>query len=132
MEVRPSGASSASAESNRLAFAHLVAFFDGKFRQMQIERQQALAMVDHYAIPFKEQRPRQDYSPAIHGCDRGSTGYAEIEPLMRSLCGTVENTHGTEHVGDLGIHRSCERPLPFALRANGFKSFGFGFLVLFD
>jgi len=55
MQMRTSSAAGASAESDRLAFAHLVAFFNRKFRQMQIERQQALAMVDHDAIPFKEQ-----------------------------------------------------------------------------
>src|SRR5580698_11479343 len=105
MQVRTGGASCAAAQSDGLAFLHIVAFFHQEFRQMQIERQQSLAMVDHYAISFKEQRPRQDDSPAVDGCDRGSTGHAKIETLMRALDGAVEDTLDSEDVGDLGIHR---------------------------
>ena len=69
MQMRTSRPAGTSAESNRLAFAHLVAFLNRKFRQMQIERQQALAMVDRDAIPFKEQRPGQNDVPAVDGRD---------------------------------------------------------------
>src|SRR6202521_1978768 len=132
MQVRTSSASGASAKSDRLAFVHLVPFFDGKFRQMQIERQQALAMVDHHTIPFKEQRPRQNNATTVDGGDRRSTGHAEIEPLMRALHGTVENALNSEHVGDRGIHRRRERSLPFAPGTERFESVFFCFLVLFD
>src|ERR1700730_777541 len=88
----------APAQSDRLPFTDIVAFLNRKFRQMQIERQQALAMVDHHTIPFKEQRPRQEDAPAIDRCDRRSTGHAEIEPLMRALHGTVEDALDSEHV----------------------------------
>ena len=99
---------------------------------MQIERQQALAVIDHQTIPFKEQRPGQDDAAAVDGRDRGSTGNAEIEPLMRALYGTVEDARDSEHVGDPGIHRRHEGTFPFAAGAEGSKNLGFGFLVLFD
>jgi len=57
MQMRASSAARASAQSDRLPFADVVPFLDGKFRQMKIERQQALTVVDHHTIPFKEQRP---------------------------------------------------------------------------
>src|ERR1022692_1466654 len=104
--MRTSGASGASAQSDLLALLHVVAFFDRKFRQMQIERQQSLTVVDHDAIAFKEQSPRQDHAPVIHGFDRGSAGHAEIESLMSALYGAVENALDSKYVGDLGIHRS--------------------------
>src|SRR5450755_3052716 len=104
--MRTSSASGASAQSDLLALLHIVAFLDRKFRQMQIECQQSLAVVDDNAIAFKEQRPRQDDTPVIYGFDRGATGHAEIEPLMSALYGAVKNTLDSKHVGDLGIHRS--------------------------
>src|SRR5208282_5207716 len=99
---------------------------------MQIERQQALAVVDHYTIAFKEQRLGQDHAPAIYGCDRGSAGHAEIEALMSALDRTVEHALDSKRVGDLGIYRRCKRSLPFALGTQSFESFGFRLLVLFD
>src|SRR5208282_6734289 len=105
---------------------------DGKFRQMQIERQQALAVVNDHAISFKEQGPCQNDAPAIHGCNRRSTGHAEIEPLMRALHRTIEYALDSEHIGDLGIHWRRERTFPFSLSAHSLKSFSFGFLVLRD
>ncbi len=69
MQVRSGGAARAATQSDFLAFFYFVAFLDCEFRKMQIKGQQALAMVDHYAIPLKEQVPRQDYSSGIHGCD---------------------------------------------------------------
>src|SRR5271157_57943 len=132
MQMRTSGASRTSAESDRLPLIHIVAFLNQEFRQMQIERQQSLAMVDHHAIPFKEQRPRQDNASAVDGCDRGSAGHAEIEPLMRALYRTVEDALDSENVRDRGIHRSCERTFPFAAGTDSFKNLGFGFLVLLD
>src|SRR5258708_38901724 len=99
---------------------------------MHIECKQALAMVDHHTIPFKEQRPRQDDASAINGRDRGSIGHAGIEALMRALHGTIEDTLDSEHVGDRGIHRRSERTSPFAVRTDSFKNLGFRFLILFD
>ena len=94
--MRACGASRASAQSDRLPFADIVAFLNGKFRQMQIERQQTLAVVDHHTIPFKEQRPGQDDATAVDRCDRRSTGNAEIKPLMRAPDGTVEDALDSE------------------------------------
>src|SRR6266849_10206126 len=54
MQMRASSAPRAAAQSDRLPFADIVAFLNRKFRQMQIERQQALSVVDHHTIPFKE------------------------------------------------------------------------------
>src|SRR5260370_1258397 len=108
MQMRTGGASRAAAQSDRLPFADIVAFLNRKFRQMQIERQQALAMVDHHTIPLKEQRPRQDDAPAINGGDRRSGKHAQIEPLMGASHGTVEDALDSEHVRDLGIHGSSK------------------------
>src|ERR1700693_4019007 len=102
MQMWPRSAPRAPADSDGLAFSYIVAFFDEKTRQMQIERQQPLAMVDHHEIAFIEQRSRQNDASAIHGCDRGSAGHAEIEPLVRALYGTIEDTLDSKHVGDLG------------------------------
>src|SRR5271165_4075813 len=99
---------------------------------MQIERQQSLSMVNHHAIPFKEQRPRQDDTSAIHGCNCRSSGNAKIEALMRALNGTVEDALDSKHVGNLGIHWSSKRPPPHSLSAQSLEGFGFGRLVLFD
>src|SRR3982074_1190047 len=108
MQMWPGGAPRATAQSDGLAFVHIVALFDRKFRQMQIERQQALAMVDHHTISFKEQRPGQDDAAAVNRCDRRSTGHAEIEPLMRALHGTVKDALDSEHVRDRGVNGSSE------------------------
>src|SRR5208282_4746787 len=118
--------------SDLLSFFYFITFLDRKFRQMQIEGEQSLAVVDHYAIAFKEQRPGQDDASAIDGSYRCSTGNAEIEALMRALHGTVEDAFDSKHVGDRGIHRRRKRTLPFAVRAQGFEGLVFGCLVLFD
>src|SRR5258708_36674665 len=89
-------------------------------------------MVDDHTIPFKEQRPRENDTSAVCCCDRGSSGHAEIEALMRALHGTIEDALDSEHVGDRGIHRRRERTSPFAVRADSFKNLGFRFFVLFD
>src|SRR6266436_6527718 len=99
---------------------------------MHIECKQALAMVDHHTIAFKKQRPRQDDASAIDGRDRGSIGHAEIEALMGTLHGTIEDALDSEHVGDRGIHGRRERTSPFAVRTDSFKSLSFRFLVLLD
>src|SRR5260370_17915680 len=112
MQMRTGDASRASAECDLLALLHIVAFFNQEFRQVQIERKQALAMVDDHTIPFKEQRPRENDTSAVCCCDRGSSGHAEIEALMRALHGTIEDALDSEHFGDRGIHRRPDRPPP--------------------
>ena len=96
MQMWSGRTSCASADSNRLAFVDIVAFLDQKFRQMQIERQQTLAMIDDHTIPLKEKWPRQNDATAIDGCDRGPTEHAKIEPLMRALHRPVENSLHSE------------------------------------
>src|SRR5580658_706536 len=99
---------------------------------MQIERQQSLSMVDHDAIPFKEQRPRQNHASAIYGCDRGPTRHTKIEPLMRALNRSVEDAFDAEHIRDCGLHRGSERTSPFTFRANRLEYIGFHFLALLN
>src|ERR1700690_321657 len=99
---------------------------------MQIKRQQSLTVVDYNKIAFEEQRLRQDDASIIYGFDLRASGYAEVESLMRALYGAVKNALDSKHVGDLGIHRSRERPLPFADGAESFESLGLYFFVLLD
>ena len=132
MQVRSRSAPRTPAKPDRLTFVYLVAFLYGEVRQMQIERQQALAVVNDDAISFKEQRPRQNNSPAIRRGDRSSTRHAEIQPLMRALHGAVEDALDSENIRDLGIHRSSERTLPFAFGTERLKNLRLDFFVLFD
>src|SRR5260370_36502787 len=98
MQMRTGGASRAAAQSDRLPFADIIAFLNRKFRQMQIERQQALAMVDHHTIPLKEQRPRQDDAPAINGGDPPPPRHAAIDPLLEASSGTLEDRRDADAV----------------------------------
>src|ERR1017187_9063375 len=121
MQVWAGGASGATANANRLPFVHIVAFLHGKFRQMQIERQQALAVIDDHTIAFEEEGPGQDDAAAVDGCDQGARGHAEIEPLMRALHGTVKDARDSEDIGDLGIDWGLEGTFPFAPGAKSLK-----------
>src|ERR1700691_4981779 len=89
-------------------------------------------MVDHEAIPFKEQRPRQNHVPAIYGCDRGPTRHTKIEPLMRALNRSVEDAFDAEHIRDCGLYRGSERTPPFTLGTNSFENIGFNLLALLN
>ena len=89
---------------------------------MQIECQQSLPVVDYDTIAFKEKRLRQDDASAIYGFDRSSAGHPEIKSLVRALHGAIEHALHAKQIGDLRIHRSRERPFPFASVANGLKN----------
>ena len=54
MKMRTGGPACASADADWLAFFNLFAFVDQKFRQVKIEGEQSLAVVDDDAIAFKK------------------------------------------------------------------------------
>jgi len=80
MEMGAGGAAGASTERDGLALIDGVSFLHQEFREVQVECEQALAVVDDNAVSFKEQRPRQNDFAAVDGGDLGSRPYAEIEP----------------------------------------------------
>ncbi len=103
MEMRAGGTAGASAERDLLALLYFVAFLHQKFREMQIERQKALAVVDDNAVAFEEQRPREDHLAAIDGRDWGSRVRSKIKALMSSFDRTVKYTLDPEDFGDFSF-----------------------------
>lgn len=89
-------------------------------------------MVDHYAIAFKEEGTREDYAAAIDGCDWGSGRNAEIEPLVGTLDGAVEDALNAEHIGNIGGNRSLEGGIPFALGAYCLKGLCLYVFIFFN
>src|ERR1700691_132930 len=130
MQVGPGRAPRSPAKSDFLPLTNRLAFLDRKFRQMQIERQQTLPVINHHAIAFKEQRPRQDYSSAVDRLHTRSARHAKIEPLMRALHLPVEYALNSKQVRNIRINRISKRSIPFPLGTGRLKSFSLYFLVL--
>ena len=54
--MRASRASGSSAQSDDLAALHLVAFLYFELREMQVEREQTLAVIDYDEVAFEVKR----------------------------------------------------------------------------
>src|SRR5260370_23509750 len=79
VEMGTGDSSRAAAQSDGLAPLHMVALFHFEFGQMQIEGEQALAVVEHHAIPLEIERPSEQNRAVIHGCDGSPAVDAEIQ-----------------------------------------------------
>ena len=108
MKMRASRAACASAEAEFLAFLHFVSLFHGKLRHVQVERKQALSVVDDDAVALEKERAREDDLSAVDGRDWCARTDAEVESLMRALDRPVEDTLHSEDIGDFSLDRSGE------------------------
>src|SRR6267154_1826819 len=98
MQMWPSGAPGAAAESNLLALGNVLAFFHAELRKMEVEREQSLAVVNHDAVAFEVECAREDHGAGID-CRNGSAGgRVEIQSLMRALDSSVEDALHSEDV----------------------------------
>src|ERR1700722_1733057 len=132
MKMRPGSPPRASAQPNQLSLFDLVAFLNQKFRQVQVERQQSLAVVNHHAVPLIEEQPCEDHLAAIDRGNRSSRRHAEVEPLMRGLHRTVKHALDPEHLGNLSLDRRSERTAPLALGAQSLEGLFLGLMILID
>src|SRR5579863_7263937 len=105
MQVRPRGAPCSSAQSNFLAPFHEFSLFHFELRKMEVEREQALAMVEHHTISFVVEKTRQQHRTLIHGRDGSARGDPEIQAPVRSLRFAIEDALRTEDVRNLGMSR---------------------------
>src|SRR5438132_1758808 len=98
MQVCPGRASGSTTDPNLLASSNVVPFFHGNFGQMQIKCEEALSVIEYNAIPFKEERVRQNYSSAVDGKNRSPCRDRVIEALVHTLNCRVERPAGTKDI----------------------------------
>src|SRR5205807_1820524 len=79
VEMGTSGSSRAAAQSDGLAALHVVALFHFEFGQMQVEGEQALAVIEHDEIALEIERPSEQHRAVIHGRDGSPAGDTEIQ-----------------------------------------------------
>ena len=115
VEMWTGGSSSASAEPDLLSTLHDVAFLHFEFREVKIERQESLAVVDDHAISLEIEKPGEKHGPVVHRSDRSSGGNAVVESEVRTLGDSVEDALRSEDVRSGGIDWGCEVALPFAV-----------------
>src|SRR5215471_2035942 len=114
MKVRTGGTSGTSAESDLLTFFHSVSFLHGELREMQIQCQQTLSVIEDNAVPFEEQRACKQYCAAVDSVHRSSGCDAEVEALVCALHRSVEDALHAEHIRDGRFDWRLESALPFA------------------
>src|ERR1700675_1261760 len=130
--MRARGASRAATESHQLAFGNAISFFDAHLREMQIESEQSLTVVDHDAVAFEVKSARQDHCAAVDRSHWSAAGHAKIESLMRTLHCAVKHALHSEDVGNLGADGTLKLTFPLALGCDAFERFRFYLLVVLD
>ena len=70
------------------------------FRQVKVESQQSLSVIEHHTITFKIQRARQQNRSRVGGGNRRPSRNREIQSLMHALNFAVKGSPGTENIGD--------------------------------
>src|SRR5262249_1409565 len=105
----------ASALANNLPALYLVPFLYLEFREMHVERKQALAVVYNHAITFVVQIARQQDRTCV-GCPHGCAGgCVKIQPLMRCLVDPVDPPRRPEDRENTGFDRRVKWPEPIGL-----------------
>ena len=98
VQMRPGYAARGSAETNALAHANLLAFLHIDPRQMHRKRKQAQPVVDHDAVSFVVEWPREHDYAAITGLYRRACSRTKIHPFVDAGQSTVEDAPGAEAV----------------------------------
>ena len=113
--MRTRSPASAATQSHDLPAFYRIALFDFELGKMQVEGEQALAVIEHDEIALEIKRPRQQHCTVIHGGNRSPAGDAKIQAQVRTGSLAVEDAFGTEYVGNLSNYRGSElsRPLAF-------------------
>src|SRR5215469_3314596 len=130
--MRPSGASGSAAQCNDLSAGHGVTLVYFELREMHIDGDQALPVVDHHAVAFAEQTTRDDDFAAIGGGHRSSSAGMEVEALMHALKYAVELALRTKPVGGCSPDRRSKAAGPQTGRRNGLKDFFLEITLLLD
>src|ERR1700690_206646 len=132
IKVGTGGAPRSTTEPYHLPAFDRVAFFYFELGKMQVEREQALAVINYHEIAFVVQKPRQQHRAAVHRCDGSSSVDAEIQAVMSAQRFAVENALDAKHVGNVRLRRRGELPLPPALGRDASQVFLLYFLGFFN
>src|SRR5258708_23059955 len=79
------GTPGAAAPANNLPGSDFVAFFYVEVREMQIQTQKPLAVVEHHAVSLKKQRSSQEHCPVIHGMNSSAPSHTGTQPQSPAL-----------------------------------------------
>src|SRR6476646_3129959 len=109
MQVWSSGTASSATEADQLPRRHLIAFFDLEFGKMHVNRHQSLAMVQHHAVSFKIERPRQDHCSCVRSMDRRAGTRAEIQAQVLAFFLAVVNARAAEYTRSFCVRGPLER-----------------------
>ena len=112
MKMRACGSACCTTQADFLPRFDVIPCFNVEFRQMQIQGQQTLPVVNEHAIPLEIKGLGEQYSPAVQGFDGRSLRHPEVESLMNALYRPIEFTARAENVGNGSIDRWFERPCP--------------------
>src|ERR1700733_7536444 len=110
--MRAGGAASAATQSEYLSSGNLFAHLHFHFREVHVQREQTLAMVEHHAVSLEIKRASQQYGSAIDGCDGGAGRDGKVESLMAALHFSIEGTASAENIGDGRAHGRMKVPRP--------------------
>src|SRR5688572_1851546 len=117
VEVGPRHAPRRPGEAELLALLHYFTNGNVAPRQVQVGREEAVAVVDVNGVTAEEQVLREHYAAAVRRVDRRACGGAQIRPGMRRSRLAVEYTAMAEVAAVLrAADRHLERLAPIALR----------------
>ena len=102
MKMRSGGPSRASTTPNLLTRRYPLALLYLDFRQVEVEREQSLPVIEYHAISFEVQGARQQNDSRISGGNRCAGGHAIVQSLVHALNFAVKSPPGAERVGDRG------------------------------
>lgn len=105
VQVGSSGTASSATEGDQLPRRHFIAFFHLEFGEMHVNRHQSLAMVQHHAISFKIERPRQDHCSCVRGMDRRAGTRAEIQAQVLAFFHAIVDARTAKNSGGFGLRR---------------------------
>lgn len=129
MKMRACGSACCTTQADFLPRFDVIPCFNVEFRQMQIQGQQTLPVVNEHAIPFEIKRLGEQYSPAVQSFDERPLGHAEIEALMHALYRAVKLATRAENVRDSCVHGRLKRACPKLSVRSLFKLFLFDAFV---
>ena len=104
MKMRAGGPARASTAPNLLPCRYPLALLYLDLRQVEVEREQSLPVIEYHAISFEVQGARQQNDSRISGGNRCTGGDAVVQSLVHALNFAVKGPAGAKGVGDRGDH----------------------------
>ena len=103
--MRAGSAAGGATQADFGATVDPVALLDFEFGEMQVEAEQALAVVDHHAISFEVESARQKDGAGIDRHYWRARADAVIQTLMDALGHAIEDAARAEDVGTGRVDR---------------------------